>query len=484
LNRPARGDIRRTVTRSFSVSISNAGVSVMSRRFPFVRPLLLAVAAGLLASCQDSPEPTGLDPSDLVTARQVVNGPGDYILDVAAARMAAVRSAVADLGGAVIRSHADAGILIVGGLSPTDADALADIRGVRAIMADVAIQGDPGLTNPAVEQAGEAADPTDAYFYQIGYQWDMEIIQADDAWLAGASAEGVTVAILDSGIDPNHADLQGLVDATRSVAFVANANPNIPDWADDRFHGTHVAGIVATNGIGTAGVAPGATLVSVKVCNWQGSCPFSAILSGIIYAAEHDSDVINLSLGGLLDRSDAGAGAFYGFLSRVMNYAALQGTLVVAAAGNDGLDLDHLGRDYRVGPYKAVPCESGNGMCVSATNVLDEATAYTNYGVSAVSVAAPGGDNNFAVWAPCATGSVFLPLVGINCGPLDYLGVTGTSMAAPHVSGAAALVVAAGWTVPGQVKTTLQRSADDLGKPGTDPFFGKGRLNVLSALGG
>lgn len=455
----------------------------MSRRSSPFRLFIAVAAAGFLAACSDAPEPMGLDEDALVTSMQLTSGgAGDYVVAVQNNRAGAVADAVADLGGSVVRSHADAGILVATGLSESDATALSGMRGVQDIMADVAIESDPAVGLVAEDMTDAAHDPSQAFFFQLGFQWDMEIIQADDAWATGAEASGVTVAILDSGIDPFHVDMQGLVDASRSIAFVANENPLIPDWADDRFHGTHVAGTVATNGIATAGVAPHATLMSVKVCNWLGSCPFSAILSGILWAADNDADVVNMSLGGLIDRAAQGGGQLNGFLNKVMNYANKAGVVVVSAAGNDGLDLDHLGRDYGAGSFLATPCESGNGMCISATNALDELTGYSNYGKSAVSMAAPGGDGLDPVWSTCATGSVFLPLLGINCTPTSILAVTGTSMATPHVSGAAALLVAQGKN-PGQVKSTLERSADDLGKPGTDALYSKGRLNVLNAVG-
>ncbi|MEJ2540293.1 MAG: S8 family serine peptidase [Gemmatimonadota bacterium] len=398
-------------------------------------------------------------------------------------------SAVVDAGGTIVRSHDEAGILIASGLDAETAETIGGLRGIRTMAADEAFDV-PVTLGSAVEMGGELAhDPTQAYFYQLGLQWDMEIIDADDAWNAGASAEGATVAILDSGIDDTHPDLAGLVDASRSIAFVPNANPAIPEWGDDRYHGTHVAGTVATNGLGTAGVAPHATLISVKVCNLFGQCPFSAILSGIVHAADVGADVINMSLGGFAFRA-GGGGELNAILNQVMNYANRAGVIVVSAAGNSAVDLDHIGRDFGgkqnggIGATIVVPCESGNGMCVSATNVSDGLAGYSNYGNSAISVGAPGGEGGrpTGVLSPCSTQSVYLPVyVGFSCGPTSYLWLSGTSMAAPHVAGAAALVAAEGTTV-GRIKATIQQSADDLGKQGNDPLYGKGRLNVFNAI--
>lgn len=453
-------------------------------RFPLVGLMALAL---LVSACTDAAvDPTEPDTMLAPTgpALSTVSVAGEYVLATSGNKIGSLSSAVADLGGTVVRAHPQAGILIVAGLSDAAAATLAGAGGVKAVAANVMVEHPGELPPDAAVTAPASHDPSTAFFYQLGYQWDMQIIHADDAWAAGASAEGVTVAILDSGIDATHSDLAGLVDASRSVAFVPNANPNIPAWGDDYFHGTHVAGTVASNGLGTAGVAPHATLMAVKICGAFFGCPFDAIISGIIYAADNGADVINMSLGGFVGKSFEGGGQLNAVLNQVMNYASRAGVVVVSAAGNDGYDLQHLGRDFGAGSFVSTPCESGNGMCISATNVFDEPTGYTNYGTSAVSMAAPGGDGAFAVIAPCSTQSVYLPQVaGFSCGPNSYLWATGTSMATPHVAGAAALVKAAGARNPGSIRTIVQRTADDLGKPGTDPFYGKGRLNVLRAIG-
>lgn len=155
---------------------------------------------------------------------------------------------------------------------------------------------------------------------------------------------------------------------------------------------------------------------------------------------------------------------------------------MVSAAGNASLDLDHSRN------LTSVPCESGAGICISATGPTDELASYSNFGRSAINLAAPGGDfvvtgdvQTSTVLAPCSTLSLVIPICQLGG---FYVFAQGTSMSAPHVSGAAALLDAqhGGGLNAGQLKTRLQQTADDLGKPGADPIYGRGCLNVFNLV--
>lgn len=461
-----------------------------------VRRFVLVLAAATFAACDSAPEAlapdAGVAPPPV--AMQEASGvptftaaPQHVILTKERSR-AGVADAVSALGGTVLFQH-DVGFVLASGLTPEAAAELAGRSDVEAIQEDVWASLDaPLVDEPAAGQVMSPENPAAAFFYPR--QWNMRAIGADQAWSAGRlGSQDVTVAILDTGIDYGYPDLQGRVDLSRSVSFIPSDDALVAAYfpgkhpsTDLRYHGTHVAATVASNGLVAAGVTSGATLTAVKVCTVNGSCPFGAIISGILYAADSGADVVNMSLGGGFPK--AGLGRYIGFINKVFNYAEQNGVTMVVSAGNAASDLDQNGNVF------ASYCDAAGVICVSATGPLagptngpwDEVDApayYTNFGRSAISVAAPGGNVGEPVWAACSQTSLVVPI----CQTGTYIvGISGTSMAAPHVSGLAALVVEDLGSIPGRVKAAVQRGAEDLGDIGVDPFYGKGRIHVGKTL--
>jgi subtilisin family serine protease len=424
---------------------------------------------------------------------------------------------VSKLGGRVETLHRGAGLAVVSGLSGDAAAQLSHDSHVAEVQADeivtlaeplAAVHADaPAVSDPS---ASSVLNP--AAGLRFIWQWNMRAIHAPEAWAAGGLGDpGVTVAILDTGIDYDAPDLAGLVDTTRSVSFIASDNqlraqffPTRHDISDFNGHGTNVATQVSSKAVVFAGVTSRTTLIGVKVLGQSGSGPLGAILNGVLWAADHGADVANMSLGGTFAKP--GAGRLTSLLNRVFNYAKQHDMLIVVAAGNEGADIDHNGNTTNTF------CDMVHVVCVSAigpataTSPDDTPSFYTNFGRSAITVAAPGGNadaaNDFPlstwpwgddiaswVWSFCSktliagftqTGT---PVLTTCAQGNRLLGFIGTSQASPHVAGLAALLVSThGHGRPQQIKQLIEKSADDLGQPGTDPFFGSGRINVARAF--
>jgi subtilisin family serine protease len=331
----------------------------------------------------------------------------------------------------------------------------------------------------------------------------MRAVFAPEAWAAGhLGSREVVVAILDTGIDYLHPDLTGLVDLERSKSFVpedvipARYAGRLP-ISDLFWHGTAVASVVASNAKVVAGVNRYVTLLAVKIADSTFGTSLGRLTSGIVYAADQGADVINISHGVERDKSKS-PGVVAAF-NRATNYAFRKGALVVSVAFNDSTDLDHNGDNVRL------PCEAAHVICASATGParadalngpwydVDTPASYSAFGRSAVDVAAPGGAGEPGqfrrVWLPCTgtwTQATVPNACRTNSVPLErrIAQGRGTSFAAPTVAGLAALLVAQlGHGKPALIRARILQSADDLGEPGVDLYYGHGRINIARALG-
>lgn len=484
------------------------------------RAVAVAVPLLVLAACAEAPiptEPVELRAATAPTASFAADGGDSYLVQFQKRVPANFSRIVESLGGEVIFVHAGAGIAAVAGIGEAGAATLAARSDIAAVDADAYTEQDDMLVEEVAgaDAAESPANPGLAFFF--GRQWNMNAVSAPAAWAAGVKgSSSVKVGILDTGIDYLHPDLVNRVDLALSRSFLSAAeNARVPAGAhlvaDLNYHGTHVAATVASNAYIGAGISTDVTLVGLKVCapgtpqnGFRGTCPTSGTLNAILYAADNGLHVINLSLGGRFNRRDASAEGGFGpsflaTINRVFNYAKTRGTTIVVSAGNDGIDMDHDKNGYK--SY----CSTSAVICASATgptsaqfaagryvNIqnIDALARYSNYGRADITVAAPGG-NAIPVWAACSGFTLHPGLAGCRNrffnSPTSWtgsiVGLSGTSMAAPHVTGLAALIAGEVGHSPAKITARLHDTADDLGQSGTDPAYGKGRINVARAMG-
>lgn len=275
-------------------------------------------------------------------------------------------------------------------------------------------------------------------------QWGLPKIRAPEAWDTVTGGSEIIIAIVDTGVDLSHPDLDDKIQSP-GRDFVND------DYVaqDDHGHGTHVAGIAAAetnNGLGVAGVSWGARILPIKVLDAKGDGYYSNVARGVRYACNHGAKIINLSLGGANPSQT---------LHDALQAVTQKGCLVTAAAGNGYGD----GVDY--------PAKYAETIAVAATNQSDQQASFSDYG-SEVDVAAPGVSIYSSLWTASSH---------------TYGYKDGTSMSTAFVSGLAALA----WSFcpelsADQVRGIIEGTAEDLGAPGWDPYFGHGRIDAAAAL--
>ncbi|EMD26196.1 S8 family peptidase [Amycolatopsis azurea] len=386
--------------------------------------------------------------------------------------------------------------------SSADRDFTELVRPAAAFSAQaerLAVQRANGTPSAKAAPARAELEPTDPAKVpsadRTGEQWDMRAIGADKAHAIEPGSPDVVVGVLDSGVDATHPDLAAALDPGKSAGCLTGA----PDrnWAaTTSVHGTHVAGIIAAadDGKGVTGVAPGVRIASVKVIDDRGYADPEAAVCGLMWAVSQGMAVTNSSYyvePWSLSCSHADErGVVNEVMARAAEYATSAGTLNVAAATNEAVGLvpsPQSGARPQTTGCQALPAGLRDVVAVSSVSSERVKAGYSSYGLGVIDVTAPGGE----------TGECVLSTV-----PGGYAPLCGTSMAAPHVAGVAALLAS---KHPGHGARQLRRSLDAQATPiacpadydltgdgtqdayctgyaGFNGFYGHGMVDALAAV--
>ncbi|WP_246045592.1 S8 family peptidase [Halorussus ruber] len=390
-----------------------------------------------------------------------------------------VKSNIEDAGYSIQHELGGNVYLAVG--SSDDRTALEDVNGVGDVARDVNLD----FEKPEKEHENTTTDD-DLY----PYQWDKQVTDVPEAHDT-TTGEGTRLAIIDTGIDVDHPDLQANVNADAGRLF--KHGDILHDEQDVYGHGTHVAGITAASDDGTTGVvgtAPDAELVSLRVFYYEdydgdGEAELYTtvgdILTAIDYAASIDADAANMSIGTPPLPPQVNGSGIRGAYERVVRSATQRDTVIVASAGNSGADLQHEG-------YFTTPNSISGAMSISATGPNDKRVFYSNYGTNEIDVGAPGGGyetldktlSDSTEW-PYPTNLV-LSSVPPDIYGAYYAYFAGTSMAAPQVTGTVGLVRSQSPDANSEkVEKAIREGAEGVdGQSSAD--IGAGRLNADKAL--
>lgn len=367
-----------------------------------------------------------------------------YIVSYDASRADQVRSAIANAGGEITRQFEIINAVVAELPDTRGVEKISKAKGVQAVEEDKVINwladeastlrasnelpslseilsriqnsNEEGITVPVPVVPAESSVAEETAVRRSEFPWGITRVNAKGAWNFTEGA-GVKVAVVDTGINYNHADLKD-----NYVGGYNAINPSATPM-DDQGHGTHVAGTIAAvrNNTGVVGVAPKAKLYAVKVLGGDGSGSYSSIIAGIEWAVKEKVNVINMSLGG---------GGYMAAMHDAVKAAVKANITVVCAAGNDSGPVNY-------------PAKYPEAIAISASNSYDGLAYFSSRGAE-IEFIAPGVD----VESTSMRGG--------------YEKMSGTSMACPHVAGLAALAYGAGHRTPAAVRKAFQKAASKL----------------------
>lgn len=459
---------------------------------------IAATALFAVACTSDHPSPSAPAIMDatprIATSLAAINADRHVIQVRPGGSVDAIAARVASMGGRVERLHAGMGLVITHGLSAASAASLRSSSDVLHITSDRTVQWIPSLAKQHLVASRSMAarsrvphvDQSGAEFFP--FQWNLNVIHANNAWLVTREGRNTMVCDLDTGVDPTHIDLTGKINLAVSTSFVATE----PDILDRNTHGTYVSALISSNGIGMASVAPETELCQVKVLDQTGSGSFGDVISGVIYATDVGTDVINMSLGAVFSPRDSGVIQLAEMFQQAVNYALRHGVTIAAASGNNA---DNLARVDSI----SLPAELFGVISVGATAPtnqmnFDQIASYSDFGFPGTTVFAPGGDfqpqNGGVVQdlilSACSSFATQL-LPAIDCtGHNTYIFDAGTSAASPHVAGEAAILKSdrhrASHSRPDiRTPACIINGTDRILTRGRfpDPLYGFGRIDII-----
>jgi subtilisin family serine protease len=445
----------------------------------FVALGAVALAAGSLSALPAASTDTGVQSTYVVLYK-------------AGAKSTGAQKAVESAGGTLVANYAEIGVVIARSSQSGFAAAMNRTAGVDSAAATGAF----GIKGASASNGAAPASALQTWGDSLSAaQWDMRQINVPQAHAINPGSRSVIVGDIDTGLDFNHPDLAPNYDASRSADCSSGTPQALAAGNDVVGHGTHTAGIIAAaaNGIGVVGVAPNVRIAGIKSSNDDGFFFPEMVICSFVWAATHGIDVTNNSY--FADpwlfncRNDAGQRAIWNAERRAIGYAQHNGVLVVASEGNDATDLSHPTTDVISPDFppdaaverditnacSVVPVEVPGVVGVTATGSQRLKSYYSSYGISTADVAAPGGDRILQVIQPgggrvlstfSANGVICSPALTVVENGAKYCYLQGTSMAAPHATGVAALILSArGDLKPGALSAALQQSTNALACP-------------------